>query len=264
MSSPSRPRTLHVEHCMGTVFTIGIRDAGVWDHAVDEVVDWLHHVDEVFSTYKPDSDISRLRRGELKVDVADSAVSTVLELCAEAQATTEGHFTAMPDGRVDPTGLVKGWAIEEASRRLSARGAANHAVNGGGDMQLVGDAAPGRPWTVGISDPADRSQVVALVRGRNLAVATSGVSERGAHIVDPFSGRPARALASATVVGPSLTRADAYATAAFVMGVEALQWISGVPDYEALLIGTDGTMRESRGWRAATTIVPAAAERVPG
>jgi FAD:protein FMN transferase len=248
MTAPAAARTVHVEHCMGTAFSIDIRDPGAWDAAVAEVVAWLHHVDAVFSTYRASSDISRIQRGELRLDEADSDVGPVLDLCAQVQVATGGAFTAMPQGRLDPTGLVKGWAIERASRLLCAYGAANHGINGGGDMQLAGEAAPGRPWVVGISDPHDRGRILTTLRGRDFAVATSGVAERGQHILDPFSARPATTLASATVTGPSLTFADAYATAAFVMGRDATRWIDGVEGFETLLVLADGTTQRSSGW----------------
>jgi len=129
----------------------------------------------------------------------------------------------------------------------------NHAVNGGGDLQLAGEAAPGRCWNIGIADPRAHGEVVAVVSGRDLAVATSGVAERGRHILDPFTGRPAEALASATVTGPSLTLADAYATAAFVLGRDAIRWIEGVAGYQALLVGTDGGTASSVGWPGTRT-----------
>jgi thiamine biosynthesis lipoprotein len=242
------PRIVHVEHCMGTVFTLDVRTPGDWSAAISEAVAWLHHVDAVFSTYRADSDISRIGRSELRVEAADPEVSTVLDLCAEVQVATGGAFTAMPNGRLDPTGLVKGWAIERASQLLTAHGASDHAVNGGGDMQLRGSAGTGRPWRVGIADPNDRARVLAVLAGADLAVATSGTAERGAHILDPFTGRPATAVASATVVGPSLTRADAYATAATVLGRDALGWIAGVPGYELLLVTADGEQLTSGGW----------------
>lgn len=256
-----QPRIVHVEHCMGTVFSFDIRggvDAGadvdeaqVAD-AVRAAVGWLHRVDRVFSTYRPDSDISRMRGGELRAADADPEVAVVLELCAQVQTATNGYFSAMPDRQLDPTGLVKGWAIERASRILREHGCPNHAVNGGGDIQFAGEAAPGRAWTVAIVDPADGTGVRAVARGRNVAVATSGTTERGQHIVDPFTGRAATstatAIASATVAGPSLTFADAYATAAFVMGRDALRWIADIDEYEVLLIGVDGALLPSAGW----------------
>jgi thiamine biosynthesis lipoprotein len=239
-------RTRHVEHCMGTVFTIDVRGPGDWTAAIAAVVSWLHHVDRVFSTYDRDSDISRLRRREIRAADADPAVAEVLDLCADAQLETGGYFSALLDGRIDPTGLVKGWAVERASRLLRMHGSADHAVNGGGDIQLAGRPERGREWTVGIADPVRPGRVVTTVTGTDLAVATSGTSERGAHLLDPFTGRPITHLASATVVGPSLTRADAYATAAFVMGPTALDWIATRPGYAALLVDTAGrTLRSA-------------------
>ena len=240
---------MHVECCMGTAFTIDIRDPGDWSVAIADVVGWLHQVDATFSTYQPGSDICRIRRGELGVTDADPMVAEVLDRCALLHHETSGFFTALPHGQIDPTGLVKGWAIERASDLLRAAGSVNHAVNGGGDMQLAGEAAPGRPWTVGVSDPSDRMLVVATVEVSDGALATSGVGERGAHIINPFTGRPAESgLASATVIGPRLTEVDAYATAAFVMGMPALGWVEGRPGFEALLVGADGATRWTPGW----------------
>jgi FAD:protein FMN transferase len=250
MTTIESARTVHVEHCMGTVFTIDVRDPGSWDEAIADVVDWLHQVDTVFSTYQPDSDINRIQRRELRVEDAHPDVGRVLDLCAQVQVATGGAFSAMPQGRLDPTGLVKGWTVEQASLLLREHGAGNSGVNGGGDLQLAGEAGPGRPWTVGISDPRDRSRIASTVTGRDFAVATSGVAERGRHILDPFTGRPAGLLAGATVVGPSLTFADAYATAAFVLGRQAIGWIEDLDGYEVLLVDADGTTTASRGWRS--------------
>lgn len=234
---------------MGTVFTIDIRDEGEWTEAIDEVVRWLHHVDATFSTYRQDSDVSRIRRGDLKVADADPTVADVLDQCARLQCETGGFFTSLPHGQIDPTGLVKGWSVERASHLLRAAGSANHAVSGGGDMQLAGEAAPDRAWVVGITDPRDRSRVLSVVEGRDCAIATSGVSERGPHIVDPFSGRPAASgLLSATVTGPRLTEVDSYATAAFVMGRPATGWVESLDGYEALLVDADGTRYSTAGW----------------
>lgn len=241
------PRTLHVEECMGTVFSIDIRDPGRWAGAIADAVTWLRRVDEVFSTYRSGSDISRIRRQELAVEDADPDVAGVLDLCTLIEAETRGYFTAFWDTEIDPTGVVKGWAIEEASRRLITHGSRNHAVNGGGDVQLAGEPAPGQPWRVGISDPLDRTRLLTVVTGRDFAVATSGSAERGAHIINPVSGAPADSLASVTVVGRSLTRCDAYATAAFAMGPLGFRWIERVEDHEALVVSADGLIASTPG-----------------
>ena len=248
MTVPAAARTVHVEPCMGTVFSIDIRDPGDWTDAVADVVAWLHRVDRIFSTYRPDSDVSRLQRREIRLADADPLVAEVLDRCADLEIATGGYFSARRDGRIDPTGLVKGWAVEAASRRLRAHGSADHAVNGGGDVQLAGEPEPGREWTVGIADPHRPGRILATVRGRDLAVATSGTAERGAHVLDPFTGRPVTHLASATVTGPDLSTVDAYATAAFVLGRSALAWIDRIPGYAALLVDLDGRQHPSAAW----------------
>jgi thiamine biosynthesis lipoprotein len=161
---------------------------------------------------------------------------------------TDGYFSALWRGEIDPTGLVKGWAIERASLLLRAHGSDNHAVNGGGDMQIAGEASPGRPWRVGISDPLDRTRVLTVVTGRDFAVATSGIAERGPHIVNPFTGTPATDLASVTVVGPELTRVDSYATAAFAMGANAQRWVEALPGHDALIVSSAGVTTATAGF----------------
>jgi thiamine biosynthesis lipoprotein len=235
------------------VFSVDIRDPGTWGDAIGAAVGWLHRVDEVFSTYRAGSDVSRIRRGELSVDDADPDVATVLGLCTVIEAETEGYFTASWDTELDPTGLVKGWAIEEASRVLIAHGSRNHAVNGGGDVQLAGESAPGQAWRVGISDPFDLARILTVVTGRDFAVATSGTAERGAHILNPLTGAHAGELASVTVVGRSLTRCDAYATAAFAMGHRGLRWVEDLPDHEALAVSAQGLVTSTAGLAGVVT-----------
>jgi thiamine biosynthesis lipoprotein len=245
-------RAVHVEHCMGTVFSLDIRDPGEWTHAIADVCSWLHRVDAVFSTYRPDSDISRIRRGELGPQDAHLDVARVLDMCVQFQQQTDGYFSALAGGSLDPTGLVKGWAIECASEKLRALGSANHAVSGGGDMKIAGSAGPDRPWRVGVSDPSDPGRVLAVVTGSDLAIATSGGSERGAHILDPFTGRPATELASVTVVGRSLTSADCFATAAVAMGGAAFSWLEAIPGHEGLVVDATGDVRATRRFPSAT------------
>jgi thiamine biosynthesis lipoprotein len=256
MGSSSAPGLLHVEQCMGTVFTVDIRGPGTWDAAVAEVVAWLHHVDALFSTYQDDSQISRIRRGELAAERADPLVQEVLALCLQYERETGGLFTAALPGGLDPSGLVKGWAIERASRLLRSRGSHNHAVNGGGDMQLAGEPAAGQPWRVGITDPLDRSRVLTVVTGRDFAVATSGNYERGPHVVDPRTGRAVEPVDSATVVGDALTRVDVYATTAFVLGHRAVPWLETLPRHEGMVVA-HGRQHRTAGFGEEFTGVPA-------
>jgi len=239
---------------MGTVFSFDVRggEHSVVQAALEEAIAGLHRVDEVFSTYREHSQISRLARGELTVEDCDAEVAEVLALGAEAERLSEGWFSTTYEGHLDPTGIVKGWAAERAARHLAEAGASGVSVNGGGDVQLHGVPGPHRPWRVGVSDPLRPGALAAVVSAAGtdqLAVATSGTAERGAHIVDPRTGKSAVTdLVAVTVVGPRLTWADAWATAAFAMGSrEALTWLESLPDVEALLITAGDEVRCTGG-----------------
>ena len=233
-------RTVHVEHCMGTVFSIDIRDEGEWSAALAEVVQWLHRVDATFSTYLTDSPISRLGRGEISLPDCPSEVAQVLQACDAITMEMGGYFTAWPGGRLDPSGYVKGWAIERASEILREHGSNNHAVNGGGDTQCAGERATGEPWRIGLVHPLQPGRLTAVVTLRDGAVATSGIAERGAHVIDPTTGQPATTLASISVTGSSLTLVDAYSTAGLAMGPGSLQRLEQMPGYECLVVSAAG------------------------
>lgn len=239
---------------MGTVFSIHVNDDGDWREPVGEVVRFLHWVDRTFSTYRPDSDVSRLGRREVRLPECDPAVAEVLALCAEATRRCDGYFTACLDGRLDPTGLVKGWAIARASALLSAAGARSHGVNGGGDMQLLGGLGDGNPWRVGVAHPLRPGFLATVVSRTDVAVATSGSAERGCHVLDPHTGRAPRGLASVTVTGASITWADAYATAAYAMGARAREWVTGLDGYDAFAVTEEGSSWATAGFPVVSPI----------
>ncbi|WP_354644878.1 FAD:protein FMN transferase [Kitasatospora camelliae] len=260
---------------MGTVFSLTVRDPGPdTAAALEAVVARLHRIDAVFSPYRPGSDISRLDRGELPLDACDPEVGTVLAACREVAAETDGYFTERPGGRLDPSGWVKGWAVEEAARTLADAGCRQYCVSGGGDVQTAGG-----PWRIGVAHPHLPGRLAAVLGGHDLAVATSGTAERGAHILDPHTGRPADGPASLTLVGEpgtGIARTDAWATAAFAMGTaRALAWVARTPGVEALAVLPDGTKRWTDGlprhlppagpadWQRAVTSQPVGAGRSP-
>ena len=240
-------RLRHVEHTMGTVFSFDVRgaDAGRVSAALAAAAEWLRHVDAVFSTYRPESQISRLRAGALALSACSPEVWEVHRLCDEARRRTGGWFDAEHTGGFDPTGLVKGWAVERAAAMVRSAGADAVCVNGGGDVQVHGG-----PWRVGVSDPLRPGALVTAVDADgDLAVATSGTAERGAHILDPRTGRPAeQVFASVTVVCRGLTDADVLATAACAMGAAAPAWLRGLPAVEAFAVRPDGTTWGTRGF----------------
>jgi thiamine biosynthesis lipoprotein len=216
-------RRAFVEQIMGLPVSVHVRGPTVADAATTEaaaaVFTELRVIDALFSTYREDSHISAMNRGE---PVHDPLVDTVVELCEQARERTGGYFDAHLPGGFDPSGLVKGWAVERAAARLGRR---EHYVSAGGDLVVRGT------WRIGVEDPAQPDRLLAIV-----------------HIINPHTGLPARGLDSATVIGPSLTWADVYATAAVARGPEAVTWLAGLPGYEALLVADDGGLLATPGW----------------
>lgn len=242
----------HVEHVMGMAVGIDLRGASSRTGAaiVPAVVRWLHWVDATFSTYKESSVVSRIDRGELGIGDAPAVVQAVLRRCDEFRDATDGYFDPWIDGRLDPSGLVKGWAVEVASGVLVQCGVADHAINAGGDVRARGGPEPGRPWRAAVAHPLVAGALCAVVDVGDGAIATSGLAERGAHVVDPHTGRAALDLASVTVVGPDLISTDVYATAALAMGLAAPRWLAGLAGYDSLVVDADGHMWTSPGMEA--------------
>lgn len=217
--------------------------------AAEQVYAELRHVDAVFSTYKQDSQVSRLARGELSWEDCDPVVVAVAARCRAARDRTGGLFDAYrPDGTWDPSGLVKGWAAERATRHLAAVPGLDWCLNAGGDVAVL--CPSGEPFAVGIQDPHDPARVAAVVRRSAGAVATSGTAARGAHLYDPRTGAVAVGRwASVTVVGASLETADVLATAAFVAGDGWCDVVAPGDGYEALALAPDGSAATTPGWR---------------
>lgn len=253
------PRRAWVEQVMGLPVSVHVRGAELTGAYVEEhvarVYAELRHADAVLSPYRDGSDLSRWDRGELGLAGADPMLPEVLTLCDEAWKRTDGWFDprGLPDPRTrlpryDPSGLVKGWAVQRAARHLAALDGYGWCLNAGGDILL--SAPDDQPaWRVGVEDPGRTDRVLLVLDRRGGAVATSGTAHRGGHIVDPHTRRPATALRSCTVVGPELLWADVYATAAVARGPAALDWLAGLAGVEALLVTRSGPVC-TPGWRS--------------
>jgi FAD:protein FMN transferase len=256
------PALHHRESVMGTVVTIDVFTADgsagrELDAGLDRARAILQQADAVFSTWQPGSPVSRLRRGEITLAQAPPEVADVLRACAVAREVSAGWFDpwAMPGGP-DPTGLVKGWAAGRALAALRVPGAVGAIVNAAGDIASFGGLGPGAPFRIGIADPFAPRRLATIVHLTG-AIATSGTCERGAHLIDPHSGRPAARVASASVTGPDLALADALATAVAVAGEPGLALVGRLDGYEALTIGNNG----ARQWTAGFPFAPATAAK---
>jgi thiamine biosynthesis lipoprotein len=237
---------------MGMPVVVDVRDADVDDAALDRMFDWLRVVDATFSTYKEDSEISRINRGELALEDASPDVREVLDRCEELRQETKGYFDARPASAsaLDPSGLVKGWSVDRAAAILDEAGLRNYCVNAGGDMLVRGRAIPDDVWRVGIQHPLELDKVAKVVVTNDLAVATSGAYARGDHVLDPHTRRPPDGVLSVTITGPVLATADAYATAAFAMGRAGPKWTARLRGYEAMTILADETVLSTPGFPA--------------
>lgn len=238
---------------MGTVFTFDLRNTlgrAEAEDAMEEVSGWLHWVDDTFSTYKSSSEVNRFDRGDLSASDCCPELRHVIALCHRYGELTGGYFDAWAGGHFDPSGLVKGWAVQASSLLLSRRGFLDHVINGGGDIVLSGEPGPGQQWSVGIRHPSHPEAYCAALRLGAGSVATSGTYERGAHVVDPFARVPATELVSVTVVGPDMVAADAFATAALAMGRAAPAWLESLAGYEAQLVSAEGGGWSTPGFKA--------------
>jgi thiamine biosynthesis lipoprotein len=225
----------------------GAADPGALSAPIAAACAELHQADEMFSTWRADSPMSRVRQGALSVRDAPAVVAEVLALCEQVRDATGGWFDpwSMPGG-VDPTGLVKGWAAERALAVLLRAGVHGALVNAGGDLCAAGRPSGGERWRVGVRHPW-RPDALACIVHLDAAMATSATYERGPHLVDPRTGRPGARAASGTVLGPDLAVADALATALAVGGDEVYEMVADLDGYDAYLVRRDGTEAWTEG-----------------
>ena len=261
MNAMLTPPTIRTHAVMGTMASVHVHDQGdpaVIDAAVEALWLELDRLEAVFSTFRETSAISRINRGELHLLDAGAEVIEVVDACTWLEHVSNGAFRARRPGDevVDPAGFVKGWAAELAAQCLDRAGLSQWYLSVGGDIQTRGTAGDGSSWRVAISDPNsdDARAIRAIVEVSGDAAATSGTAARGRHLWDGRTGQPSDALASMTVVGPHLTWADAFATAAFVMGLEGVDWVANFDGYRALAITSAGELVHRAGqWAAPAT-----------
>jgi thiamine biosynthesis lipoprotein len=212
---------------MGMPITIEIIDARAADH-FDVLFDYFRAVDERYSTYKETSEISRINRGLPPAQWSDE-MRQVIGLCEETNRATKGYFDIVHNGQRDPSGLVKGWSIHNASEQLRQAGVRSFYVEAGGDIEVNGCNERGEPWLVGIRSPFNMDEIV-----KSLRISTEGVATYPHH-----PGQPIDDVKSLTVVGPNVYEADRFATAAFAMGLRGIEFIAATPGLEGYMIDSD-------------------------
>ena len=242
---------------MGMPVTVEIVDPAATQTKLEDAIraayDYFKYIDEKFSTYKTTSEIAAINEGRLSKDAWSEDMKTVFILAEKTKWLTEGYFDIRrPDGKYDPSGLVKGWAIWNAAKLLGKLGFENFYVDAGGDMQTQGKNADGKKWAVGIKNPWNEKENVKILFVSGEGVATSGTYIRGEHIYDPTTGKAANEIVSLTVVGPNIYEADRLATGAFAMGQRGIQFIEELDGVEGYMIDKNKTATMTRGFEKYT------------
>ncbi len=217
-----------------------------------DVFDYFADVDRRFSLYKATSEISCYNRGELAKDSLSAELHEVMKIANQTRQETNGYFDMRrADGTLDPSGIVKGWAVRNAAYTIRGAGVADFYVNAGGDIQTGGNSPEGKGWVIGIQNPFNETEIIKAVSVGNRGVATSGNYVRGQHIYNPLQPQqPIADIISMTVIGPDVLDADRFATAAFAMGSDGIYFIEKQPGFEAYVISTSGIATQTTGFGA--------------
>lgn len=239
---------------MGMPVTVAIADASATHDTLEKVFAYLAAVDERFSTYKSTSEISRINSGEISEKDYSREMREIFALAEKTKQETNGYFDiTKPEGSRDPSGVVKGWAIARAAELLTKDGYTNFYVDAGGDIQSRGVNEQGEAWSVGIRNPFNHDEIVKVVYPRGAGVATSGTYIRGQHIYNPHAPKEKLGdVVSLTVIGPNVLEADRFATGAFAMGKEGINFVEQLPGFEGYAIDRSGMATMTSGFNRYT------------
>jgi FAD:protein FMN transferase len=226
---------------MGMPATINVIDIGVTEEDINEVFSYFNYIDKKFSTYKEDSEISQINRGELKEWDYSSDMKKILKLSDETKKETDGYFDINFNGVLDPSGLVKGYAVFQGAEILRKKNFLNYFVEIAGDIQVQGKNEKRESWKVGIQNPFNLDEIIKVVKLSNKGIATSGNYIRGTHIYNPKGKQFAEEIAGITVIGPNVYEADRFATAAFAMGEKGIEFIESLKGLEGYMIKKNKT-----------------------
>lgn len=233
---------------MGMPVKIEIVDLHVTAEVFEEIFNYLVSVDERFSVYKKTSEITLFNEGKIAKKDLSKDMKTVLDLSEQTKNETNGFFDIMYDGKIDPSGLVKGLAIYNSSLMLRKKGFKNFYVEIAGDIEIAGFNNEGKKWAIGIRNPFNKEENVKVVYLSDKGIATSGTYERGEHIYNPKEKNKATEIISLTVIGPNIYEADRFATACFAMGKEGIYFIESLPGFEGYMIDHHGKATFTSGF----------------
>lgn len=226
---------------MGMPVKIEIRDSDVRIGDIEKVFDYFRYVDEKYSPFKEESEVGKLNRGE----EVGTEMKEILREAAELKEETNGYFDIKrPDGKINPSGIVKGWAVKNAAAILRKMGYKKFYVDAGGDAEIAG-----KNWRWGIRNPFNVKQIVKVLSLSNCGIATSGTYERGQHIYNPVAKKTEITdIVSLTVIGSDVFEADKFATPAFAMGKTGIGFIESLSGFEGYMIDSTGMATQTSGF----------------
>lgn len=235
---------------MGMPITVEICDSFADENIFADVFAYFDYVEKKFSVFKDDSEISLINNGRIKEKDYSPEMKEVFSLSEATKKETEGYFDIkLKNGKYNPSGLVKGWAIYNAAKLLKKRGFNNFYVEAGGDIQVYGKNSDGQDWRVGIRNPFNKEEIIKVVSLKDVGIATSGTYIRGQHIYNPHEiMRPITEIVSLTVIGPNAYEADRFATAAFAMGEKGIDFIERLAGFEGYMIGKNDIATMTSGF----------------
>lgn len=226
---------------MGMPITVEVVDPFASEAMLKAVFDYFEYIDAKFSTYRDESEISRINRQELSLEAASDDMQTIFALAEQTRLESSGYFDIQREDAYDPSGVVKGWAIFQAAEILRQNGAANFYIEAGGDIQMAGKNEEGQDWRVGIRNPFNPREIVKALSLTDHGIATSGSYARGQHIYNPLDPEDELSeIVSLTVIGPDICEADRFATAAFAMGRRGIFFIEALEGFDGYMIDRDG------------------------
>ena len=236
---------------MGMPVIVEIKDDSANEKIISRVFEYFTYVDNKFSTYKPESEISMINEGKILIDKTSKDMKEILSLSEKTKIETNGYFDIVNrEGKYDPSGIVKGWAILNAFKIILEKGFLNFYVEAGGDIQVNGSANESNGWRIGIRNPFNVKEIIKMVYLKNNeGIATSGSYERGFHIYNPKDkSKLTSEIVSLTVIGPNIYEADRFATAAYAMQDKGIYFIEKLKGFEAYMIDKNGKATMTSGF----------------
>jgi len=235
---------------MGMTIIIEIADENIDEEIFNKIFSYFKKIDRRFSTYKENSEISKINRGELAPNEWSREMKEIFKLSEKTKSETDGYFDIQkPDGKYDPSGMVKGWAIWKAANLLKKNGYKNFYVEAGGDIETFGKNHEHKPWQIGVRNPFKTDEIIKKLSVKNKGVATSGIYARGQHIYNPKKpNEKIRDIVSLTVIGPNIYEADRFATACFAMGKDGIYFLEKLSGFEGYMVEQNGIATFTSGF----------------